>query len=100
MRRVNRYSQTTRDANEPELVKLAKQLCAQWWEGPPMDGWRLFRGVWVPVEIKTGERHGWADEYTANQKRFLAFCAQHHAPVETWRYEEDVLKSLGAKRTA
>lgn len=99
-RRVNRYSQTTRDANEPELVKLAQRLGCTWWQAPPLDGWTLFRGVWVPLEIKTGAREGWQDEYTPAQKRFLTFCQMHRAPVFTWRTDTDVLAALNSRITA
>lgn len=97
---VNRYSQTTRDANEPALLALARQLGCHWWEGPPLDGWTLSHGVWIPTEIKTGAREGWESEYTPNQKAFLAFARLHGGPVQTWRYDEDVFKALDAKRTA
>jgi hypothetical protein len=98
-KRVNRYSQTTRDANENPLVTLAARLGAAWWPGPPLDGWVAFRGVWRPVEIKTGAREGWADEYTPAQRRFRTWCYERHAPHLTWRNEADVMRDLGAKQT-
>jgi len=98
-RRVHRYSQLTRDANEDPLVQLAERLGAAWHQGPPLDGWICFRGVWVPVEIKTGARLGWADEYTPAQRRFLEWSTRRCAPVWTWRTDADVFASLGAKVT-
>jgi hypothetical protein len=96
---VHRFSQTTRDANEPELVQLGQRLGIAWWSGPPLDGWTLHRGVWLPVEIKTGEREGYVHEYTPNQRKFLRWAAEHAAPVATWRSDGDVLASAGARRT-
>lgn len=96
-RRVNRYSQTTRDANEPDLVRLAGRFGVAWWQGPPLDGWTLHRGVWRPAEIKTGARLGWTDEYTPAQKRFLEWAALYHGPVLTLRTDEDVISAFNAR---
>jgi hypothetical protein len=98
--RVNRYSQTTRDANEDPLLKLAAQLGAHWIQGPPLDGWIFCRGVWMPVEIKMPEREGLKGEYTPAQLRFLRFCSDRAAPHFVWRTEEDVIASLSARRSA
>lgn len=100
MTRVNRYSQTTRDANEEPLLALAARFGAHWVQGPPLDGWIFWRGIWMPVEIKMPEREGLADEYTPAQKRFLRFCAERNAPRFIWRTEDDVIASLSGRRSA
>jgi len=98
--RKSRYAESTRDANEPALVRVAQQLGAGVWLAPPLDGWIVQRGLWRPMEIKMPEREGLAGEYTAAQLRFLTFCNTHQAPVVIWRTELDVIKSLGGKVTA
>jgi hypothetical protein len=97
---VNRYSQTTRDANEEVLLKVAEQLGAHWVQGPPLDGWVIWRGMWIPCEIKVPEREGHADEYTPAQLRFLRFCELHRGPHFIWRTPEDVIRSLSGQRSA
>lgn len=100
MTRVNRYSQTARDANEEPLLQLATQLGAHWVQGPPLDGWVFCRGIWMPVEIKIPEREGLSSEYTPAQRRFLRFCQEKRAPFWIWRTEDDVIASLGGRRGA
>ena len=95
-----RFSRNHRDTNEPPLLELAKRLGARWIEEGPLDGWIFFRGSWMPVEIKLPEREGLASEYTAHQKRFLSWCRGTGATVLLWRTEDDVIKSLGGRRTA
>ena len=97
----SRYAEVTRDANEDELVKVAKQLGAQWWQAPPFDGWVLHRGVWLgPTEIKMPEREGLAHEYTPQQKRFIAWAKANNAPHLTWRTAADVIERLGGRVSA
>lgn len=98
--RVNRFSQTTRDANEPELLRLWRRLGGEWVQAPPLDGWAIHRGIWTPTEIKIPEREGLAHEYTPAQRRFLTLALAARAPVFIWRTADDVLKSAGARATA
>lgn len=100
MTRVNRYSQTTRDTNEQALLELAMRLGAHWIQGPPLDGWVSWRGIWMPVEIKVPEREGLRHEYTPSQQRFIRFCAEKRAPYWVWRTADDVIGSLSARRSA
>lgn len=98
--RVNRFSQTTRDANEPALVTLAKKLGMGWWQGPPLDGWAIHRGVWMPVEIKLPEREGLSNEYTPAQRRFRTWCETYNGPHLIWRTDDDVIAAAGGFVTA
>jgi hypothetical protein len=98
--RVHRYSQTTRDANEESLLQVAQAMGGRWHEGPPLDGWILWRGLWLPVEIKMPEREGHKDEYTPAQRRFLRFCENHRGPHLIWRTVDDVIQSLNGRRSA
>lgn len=99
--RRSRYAESHRDANEPALVKIAEQLGAKWYRAHPLDGWVFYRGVWLgPAEIKLPEREGLVHEYTPAQKRFLSWAQSVHAPTLLWRTDEDVLKTLNARRSA
>lgn len=89
-----RYS-GKRDANEPDLIDVARQLGAELEKIGPLDFWCGFRGRWVPLEIKTDE-----GTYTPKQVNFIARCRARGLPVWTWRTEADVLRDLGAKRAA
>lgn len=94
------YKKNNRDGNELPLIEHAQRLGARWRQGPPLDGWLLFRGSWLPVEIKLPEREGTANEYTALQKRFFTFCREYGGKWLTWRTKDDVERDLGARRVA
>jgi len=66
--RRHRLADNTRDANEDPLIALAQQLGGHFHPGPPLDGWIVARGVWLPVEIKLPEREGTVHEYTTAAK--------------------------------
>lgn len=89
-----------RDANELPLIEHARRFGAQWRMGPPLDGWILWRGGWLPVEIKLPEREGHKREYTPAQQRFFTFCREYGGRWLTWRTEADVERDLGARRAA
>jgi hypothetical protein len=89
-----------RDANELPLIERAGRLGAAWRQGPPLDGWILWRGLFIPVEVKLPEREGLKNEYTALQKRFFSFCRLHGGKWFTWRTEDDVVRDLGGRRAA
>lgn len=84
-----------RDANESDLVTLARQLGAEFEKIGPLDFWVGVRGRWIPLEIKTDE-----GEYTPKQVNFIARCRDRGLPVWTWRTEADVMRDLGARRAA
>jgi hypothetical protein len=98
--RRHRLADNHRDANEDPLIALAQQLGGHFHPGPPLDGWLLARGVWLPVEIKLPEREGTGREYTPLQKRFFSWCALHNAPYHIWRDDKDVLRTMGARVSA
>lgn len=95
-----RYNRNHRDTNEGPLVGLARRLGASWIEEGPLDGWMFHRGQWMPVEIKRPEVEGYKHEYTPKQKRFLSWCQAVGATLVIWRTDEDVIRSLGGRRTA
>lgn len=91
---LKRYA-ARRDANEPALVRIAREIGAQMEQHGPLDWWCGFRGQWFPVEIKTAK-----GKYTEEQILFRARCKQHGTRMDTWRAEVDVFESLGARQTA
>lgn len=91
---LHRYA-ARRDANEPALVRTAIALGAEMIRAGPLDWWAGVRGRWVPVECKS--RLG---RYTPAQQHFLRLCEARGLPVWTWRTEDDVLRDLGARRSA
>lgn len=98
--RRHRLADVHRDSNEAPLIELAEQLGAQWFPGPPLDGWLLFRKTWIAIECKRPEREGTAGEYTPLQKQFISRCQLHDGPYAIWRDAKDVMKTLGAKVSA
>lgn len=82
-----------RDNNESILVDTARRLGALMvFIGHPCDWLLGFRGRWYVVEIKALR-----GTYTDSQKVFIDHCQRHDLPFLTWRTEEDVYDSLGAK---
>ena len=88
---IHRFA-ARRDANESEIVQVARAFGAFWVPTGPLDGWICYRGDWFPVELKTAQ-----GRYTAAQKRFLAECLYRRARVFTWRCAKDVFETLGAQ---
>lgn len=86
-----------RDTNEGALISLARRIGAEFEQAPPLDWWCGWRGLWVPVEVKNLDGR---NKYTDSQVLFIAKCKQRQLPVWTWRTEDDVLRDLGARRTA
>lgn len=84
----NRYA-ARRDANEGELVKVARQLGVYMVKAPPLDYWACLCSTWKCIEIKA--RKG---KYTPAQILFLAECVRNSAPQLTWRSVDDVIESV------
>ena len=85
-----------RDANEPELIALARDIGAVCVNiQRPVDWLIGWRGCWYPCEIK-------AEKGTYREAQVLFFVAakERALPAWTWRTEADVLASLGARRGA
>jgi hypothetical protein len=86
-----------RDRNEPELVRLARQIGAVTWSlQEPVDYLVGWRGSWYPCEIKNGK----AGKLTPQQILFSAAAKERELPVWIWRTPEDVLRDLQARQTA
>jgi hypothetical protein len=84
-RRTNRRTHRA-DANSAELVKAARKLgMIVHLIGKPVDALVAVGGLWFPVELKNGK-----GKYTEAQVEFQTQCAEHHAPMLTWRTLQDV----------
>lgn len=89
---IHRYNART-DANDTELVKLARRLGARVFRiRTPVDLMVLWRGQWHPVELKLPKK-----PYTTAQKGFLAEAHENGGKVWTWREESDVFRDLGVQ---
>jgi hypothetical protein len=81
-----------RDANEKDLVTLAKYLGCQLWKlSTPCDWLCLHRGRWFPCEIKTED-----GGFTEKQKEFIKDAKESGGEVTVWRNQLDVMATLGA----
>jgi hypothetical protein len=79
-----------RDANDSELVKIARQMGAQLWPlDTPCDYLLLWRQRWYPVEIKVKK-----GTYTDAQKTFRTNVFAAGGAILTWRSSEDVVNDL------
>lgn len=97
---TKRYA-ARRDQNEPELISFAQNLGWRFWKlDTPCDWLGLRRGVWWPVEIKAPDKEGHADEYTYDQRKFLAEVAAVGGRVLVWRSKEDCMRDSGARPAA
>jgi hypothetical protein len=87
-----------RDANEADLISLARMLGAHCVKSPPLDYWVCHRNAWHVVEIKRPEREGRKTEYTDAQARFFTQCRMYGSPWNVWRTQEDVLEFIRGKQ--
>lgn len=84
-----------RDGNEADLLEVFAKVGGSWKQGGPLDGWALFRGDWIPTEIKNPKGK---NRYRKSQLEFIAWCIANNAPYWVWRTEDDVYNSTGALR--
>lgn len=91
---IPRYGR--RDANEPELILLARKLGAFMYRTDKPGDWLCgFRGAWSIVEIKVLD-----GDYTPSQIAFRREAEERRLPYWTWRTDEDVFRDLSARRAA
>jgi hypothetical protein len=88
-----------RDKNDGELAQLAQRIGGKLVKIGPLDYWLGIRGRWFPVEIKDPAREGHANEYTKDQREFMADCHARQLPVLIWRTSDDVLSDFAKLRT-
>jgi len=90
-----------RDNNEPEVIAFAKLIGWRLWSlGKPCDWLGLRRGAWHTIEVKNPNQEGHADEYTPDQRKFMAEVAACGGRVLVWRTKEDVMQDSGARASA
>lgn len=97
---THRYA-ARRDNNDPELVTFARRIG---WELFPVkeycDYFGLRRGVWYAVEIKNPDCEGHADEFTRDERNFMAKVAACGGRILLWRTKDDVLRDSNARISA
>jgi len=79
-----------RDDNEDVLLETAYCLGMHFEPCGPLDGWILYRRIWLPVEIKNPKGR---NRYTPRQLKFIERCKNAGVSVHTWRTEQDVIHS-------
>lgn len=90
-----------RDNNEPEVIGFARKIGWRFWKlDQPCDWLALRRGVWYALEIKNPDCQGHADEYTMDQRKFMAEVAACGGRVLVWRTKDDVLAASNARVSA
>jgi hypothetical protein len=90
-----------RDANEAELIELARRLGAWLIKlDEPCDWLMFYRGRWELVEVKDPAVEGHADEFTPAQRAFRAEAFRRGAKLITWRTNEDVIECLNGRVAA
>jgi hypothetical protein len=90
-----------RDVNDSELKVFAERVGWKLWKlDTPCDYLGLRRGVWWPIEIKDPDKEGHADEFTYDQRKFMAETFACGGRVLVWRTKEDVMRDSNARTTA
>lgn len=90
---ASRFAISRRDNNDEPLTKAARLMGCLLLKDPPLDYWFWWAGIsthWTPMDIKDPKREGHADEYTDDQREFIAQCKELGAHYEIWRTVEDI----------
>lgn len=97
---LRRYA-ARRDANDNELKVFAERLGWRLWQlAKPCDYLGLRRGQWFAIEIKNPDCEGHADEFTNDEKKFIAEVAQVGGRVMLWRTKDDVIRDSNGRVSA
>lgn len=89
-----------RDSNEAAILTCVAPLNGLWIPSGPLDGWLWNRRCWNLCEIKRPDKQGWKNEFTDAQKNLVILLNERGVPFNTLRTETDVLRLMGATRTA
>jgi len=97
---LNRHA-ARRDNNDGDLRKFAERLGWRLWPlKEPCDYLGLRRGEFHAVEIKNPDCEGHADEFTADEIKFMTEVKNCGGRILVWRRESDVLRDSGARVSA
>ncbi len=89
----NRHN--VRDKNEPAILKELAKLGVVWVEAPPLDGWAVITGRFIPVEIKNPDG---LNKLRPSQKRFIDQCHTLGLPYLVWRTVDDAVNDVNELR--
>lgn len=89
-----------RDSNESTILTCVEPLNGLWIPDGPFDGWLWNRRCWNLCEVKRPDKEGWKDEFTGEQKKLIVRLKERGIPWHALRTEDDVLRLMGAQRSA
>jgi hypothetical protein len=90
-----------RDNNDPELRTFAERMGWRLWQlKEPCDYIGLRRGVWFAIEIKNPDCEGHKDEFTYDEKKFIAEVSAVGGRILLWRTKDDVIRDSQARISA
>jgi len=89
-----------RDGNESTILTCVGPLNGFWLPTGPFDGWLWNRSTWNLCEIKRPDKEGWEDEFTDEQKKLILRLNERRVPFHVLRTDDDVLRLMGAQRSA
>ena len=89
-----------RDNNESTILSSLQALGGLWVPGPPFDGWMWNRRCWNLCEVKRPDKEGHKHEFTDDQLKLIIRLKERSIPFSVLRTEDDVLKIMGARRSA
>lgn len=89
-----------RDRNESAILSVVEPLHGFWLPKMVFDGFLWDRRTWHLVEVKDPKREGHADEFTPEQLEWMIKLKERSIPLNILRTEDDVLKLMGARRSA
>lgn len=98
---LNRYA-ARRDGNDnDELRTFAERLGWRLWSlKEPCDYLGLRRGRWYTIEIKNPHCEGHADEFTYDERKFMAEVAACGGSILLWRTKDDIIRDSNARVSA
>lgn len=83
------------DANQADLVREFRGLGGLWVPaGHPIDAWCGWRGRWLAVEVKDGNKPPSRQKLTDDQIDFIRTCAACRLPVAVVRTLDDLLAAF------
>lgn len=89
-----------RDNNESTILTSVDPLNGLWIPEGPFDGWLWNRRCWSLCEVKDPKREGWKDEFTDEQHKWIIRLKERGIPWHALRTDDDVLRLMGAQRSA
>lgn len=85
------------DANQADLVREFRGLGGLWVPaGHPIDAWCGWRGRWLAVEVKDGNKSPSRQKLTDDQIEFIRTCTAYRLPVAVVTDIHELLTAFGS----